>query len=167
MSITETTMTGIAKSGWDPTSLIKAFAKIVAIKAAFASVKSLVLGGKDKVEKKAAGGYTSGEGIYLAGEGNKTEWIAPNWMVNKYRNTFASLENLRVNPSAASTAAGLNSPPASGGVPAGGGGFGSVSNEVLAALANELAEFRKWKPKVYTELIKKDLDTLNEIDNKR
>lgn len=59
------------------------------------------------------------------------------------------------------------SPPASGGAGVVAGGGGSVSNEVLAALANELAEFRKWKPKVYTELIKKDLDTLNEIDNKR
>jgi TP901 family phage tail tape measure protein len=46
-------------------------------------------------------------------------------------------------------------------------GGGSLSDSTLAALARELAEFRKWKPKVYTELIKKDLETLDDIDKKR
>lgn len=39
--------------------------------------------------------------------------------------------------------------------------------EVIEELTAELARFRKWKPKVYTELIKKDLKTLDEIEQNR
>jgi hypothetical protein len=40
-------------------------------------------------------------------------------------------------------------------------------SEVLMDLTKEIKEFRKWKPKVYTELIKKDLDTLDGIERNR
>ena len=176
MSVTQATMDGIAKSGFDPTALIKAFAKIVAIKAAFASVKALVMGGGKKVEKKATGGYTKGESMYIAGEAGK-EWIAPNRMLSHpvTGRMIAALEEMRsgrLNPDALpafasggfTNSSAFNSPPGTGGVPAGGGGLDpATANRLIKALD----DFAKKKLVVTTELIKKDLDTLDEIDKKR
>jgi len=49
--------------------------------AGIAAVEGLVKKKKqDSTTKYAAGGFTNGEGVYIAGEEGK-EWIAPNWMV--------------------------------------------------------------------------------------
>ena len=42
-----------------------------------------------------------------------------------------------------------------------------IDNTSARELTKAINQLLKWKPKVYTELIKKDLDTLNEIDEKR
>lgn len=48
-----------------------------------------------------------------------------------------------------------------------GGIMDQEQNKILKDLAAEIKELRKWKPTVYTELIKKDLETLNNIQQKR
>ena len=40
-------------------------------------------------------------------------------------------------------------------------------NKVLKELANAVNQLLKWKPKVYTEMIKKDLDNLSDIERNR
>lgn len=169
MNITQVTMEGIAKSGLNPVALLKAFAKIVAIKAAFASVKGLVLGGN--VEKKAKGGFTNGARTYIAGEAG-TEWIAPNWMTRNpaTANIIAALENIRggrLNPAALQTLSSggfysSSSPSALSPLPS--AGIDPATAQNLTTAINNLLQ---WQPKIATELIKKDLDTLNEIDSKR
>lgn len=57
-----------------------------------------------------------------------------------------------------------NSPPV-GGVAAGRGG--EISNEEAKALTVAINKLMEWKPKVYSEKIKKDIDELNEIDSRR
>lgn len=53
---------------------------------------------RNKVKGFAAGGYTNGERMYVAGEAG-TEWIAPNWMTNNPATApiISSLESFRNN----------------------------------------------------------------------
>ena len=132
--------------------------------------------------KKAAGGYTNGARIYIAGEAGK-EWIAPNRMLMDpvIGPKIAALEGVRtgqLSPAAIdmfasggyTSAAGSSSiryPESSIGYPE-----SSIQNQGIdSATARELTKalnrFADKKLVVYTELIKKDLDTLDEIDNKR
>lgn len=172
MNITQVTMEGIAKSGLNPTALIKAFAKIVAIKAAFAGVKGLIMGGGEKVEKKATGGYTNGARMYIAGEAG-TEWIAPNRMLTNPATAriIAGLEGYRTGQLGPEAVAAF----ANGGYTTGNQQLATsnpqpgVTGIDPATAARLIAAFEKFEQKklvVYTELIKKDLDTLNEIETK-
>jgi hypothetical protein len=135
------------------------------------------------IPKFATGGFTRGAELYVAGEAG-TEWIAPNRMLKDPVTgpIIASLENMRnsqLSPAAIRTFAK--------------GGYSSESTSIsrnnlnnfdlannnslapiLAATAKALDENAKatrdlmtWKPKVYTEMIKKDLDSLRDIEKKR
>ncbi len=44
---------------------------------------------------------------------------------------------------------------------------GKLVADAVTQLKDEIKRFQKWKPKVYTELIKRDLDNLNEIEQRR
>jgi len=59
------------------------------------------------------------------------------------------------------------SPPSQGGDGSALAGRGGLSEQTISDLTRALNNFMNWKPKVYTELIKKDLDTLNDIETKR
>lgn len=114
----------------------------------------------------AAGGFTTGEGIYIAGEGNKKEWIAPNWMLSNPRTqpAIAALESIR-----STSGAGI-SPPGSGGVRLQPGG-GSASDPELRSLiaANTAAMLELKNLKIYTTIedIKKGDKKYTEIQNTR
>lgn len=140
-------------------------------------------GKRKKTPAFAAGGFTKGAKMYVAGEAGD-EWIAPNSMV-KHPATgpiIAALENIRTS---------RLSPDAIEAFAAGGfsrqktnitednlnnsnfSNTGSIA-PLLAATAKALDEntratrdFMLWKPKVYTELIKMDLDVLQDIEKKR
>lgn len=140
------------------------------------------------IPKFEAGGYTNGARMYMAGESG-TEWIAPNDMVTHpiIGPRIAALEALRRNrPSLSGEAvkafasggytntARIRS--GSEGIPDENSANSSNSRieQLLAATEKAFSEntkatyqFMKWRPTVYTELIKKDLDTLDEIDKKR
>ncbi len=138
------------------------------------------------IPKFEAGGYTNGARMYMAGEAG-TEWIAPNDMVTDpiIGPRIAELENIRRGNVSISKEAlktftpGIsvkryemsesNNKTISDGYYA----FSNL-NQLLSATEKALSEntkatyqFMKWQPKVYTEMIKKDFDTLDEIDKKR
>ena len=149
------------------------------------TVASAVSSGKrEKKPGYAAGGFAYEE-QYIVAEKNKPEWIAPNSMV-KHPFTgpiIAALENMRstrLSPAAIKT------------FTAGGNyrkptnisknnlfdfNFGNNTSSIeplLSATAKALnentkatREFMNWKPKIYTELIKRDLDVLNDIEKRR
>jgi hypothetical protein len=148
------------------------------------TIASAVSSGKrEKAPKYAAGGFTNGAKMYVAGEAG-TEWIAPNSMVKHPATApiIAALENMRTS---------RLSPAAIEAFAAGGYSRKSTSRSadnlpdfnfsnnssiapLLAATAKALdenakatREFMKWKPKVYTEMIKKDLDNLEKIQKTR
>ena len=143
---------------------------------------------RNQVKGFAEGGYTNGARMYMAGEAG-TEWIAPNDMVTHpiIGPRIAALEALRRNRTTLSGEAvkafasgGYTNTGRIGagseGIPGGNSANSSNSRieQLLAATEKALSEntkatyqFMTWKPTVYTEMIKKDLDTLDEIDKKR
>jgi TP901 family phage tail tape measure protein len=131
------------------------------------------------VPKFATGGYTHGEAMYIAGEAGR-EWIAPNDMINHPVTgpIIAALENMRnskLSPAAIKTFASggftASSASASAFPSSSASAFPSAGGGLDAATARELTEalnrFANKKLTVYTELIKKDLDTLDDINKKR
>ena len=126
----------------------------------------------------SAGGFTSpGKTEEPAGIVHKGEWVAPNWLLSNPHTKMIinSLEQIRrhkvnINPSLVT-----------GKIPFATGGYSATpnvsSNDVSLADAELKELIRKnievnermlqWKPKVYTELIKKDLETLERIDRNR
>lgn len=161
------------------------------IEAAFAGIEGLVSNAFSSGKRKgySSGGFTGpGEITEPAGVVHKGEWVAPKWMVDHpaLKEKISSLERIRssrnlVNPMAVKsmqypgkfssggyTAAANNLQ--DGGVLArlmGGSVFDKKQNEVILQLAEAVDKLMRWKPKVYTELIKRDLDTLDEIEQKR
>lgn len=137
------------------------------------------------IPKFATGGYTQGAEMYVAGE-KGTEWIAPNWMTKNPATgpLINSLERMRqrnIVPSEDTVKYFANGGYTSKSTSISGDNlpdFNSSNNSsiapLLAATAKALDEnakatrqFMKWKPKVYTEMIKKDLAMLEDIERKR
>jgi hypothetical protein len=169
----------------NPLAVAKAAAKILLLKAAFGVAKAAI-SGKGKKEF-ADGGYTGdGDKYEPAGIVHKGEWVAPKSMVKSATTgpIIASLEAMRKSNTQINTPA-INALPR--GYTAGGyvqapadaaikpiGGNNPINEELLGRVTYALQQnteimdkLRSWKPKIYTELIKKDLDTLQSIDNKR
>lgn len=120
----------------------------------------------------AEGGYTgSGQENEPAGIVHKGEWVAPKWLLGnpQAKMIIDSLEQLRRNK------VNLNPALSAGRIPFASGGFAtnttasvpSISAEDAQGLTRAIEKLMVWKPKVYTELIKKDLETLDRIDKNR
>ena len=140
---------------------------------------------RNQVKGYAAGGYTDGEQVYVAGE-KGTEWIAPSGMLQhpvagRLISTLEEMRSGRLNPDAVKLFAsgGFTAKNISAATP---GNFSEGSSttenseikQLLVATQQALNEntkatflFMQWKPKVYTEMIKKDLDTLDQIERHR
>lgn len=154
--------------------------------AGIAAVEGAVKGGiekrRDSIPEHAAGGFTNGSGMYIAGEAGE-EWIAPNSLL---RNPFsasiiAGLENMRRNPVSVTSGAfavtkqfsGSMFQNTTGSQTAGSGGtvIQTTSDPELKTIMAEntkaIQEFMKWKPTVSSELISKDIKTLEEIEANR
>lgn len=163
--------------------LAKAAIIIGLIEAAFAAVEGLV--NKAFTSKKerqyAEGGYT-GEGSKYepAGVVHKSEWVAPREMVKSPKTgpVIAMLENYRL----AGNFNRINIPKIDYQVPTfATGGYVKSDNKDLVMQTEadpELKDLMKktseaieklmtWRPTVYTEIIKKDLDTLENINRNR
>ena len=134
------------------------------------------------IPKFAEGGYTTpGDPSQPAGIVHRGEWIAPKHMVDNPAtgSVIAALENVRSNRVS------LNPALTSGKLPFATGGYvsgssvpsvpgvppvpgqTSTTDATNLALVEAINRLLAWKPKVYTEMIKKDLDTLNNIDKNR
>lgn len=167
-----------------PVKIAIAIAKVAAMEIAYQGVRAAVMStGKKKTAGYATGGYAYEE-QYIVSEENKPEWIAPNWMLQNpfAASIIANLEQMRRNrytvyPGAVSVSRSLSTPGA-------GTSYSALSNQQSSTLTtlpstsqltdatvremiDVLKDLRKWKPKVYTELIKKDLETLDEIEQNR
>lgn len=163
--------------------LAKAAIIIGLIEAAFAAVEGLVNNAfsSKKERQYAEGGYT-GEGSKYepAGVVHKSEWVAPREMVKSPKTgpVIAMLENYRL----AGNFNRINIPKIDYQVPTyASGGYVKSDNKdiVMQAQADpELKDLMKktseaieklmtWRPTVYTEIIKKDLDTLENINRNR
>jgi TP901 family phage tail tape measure protein len=145
---------------------------------------------RSKMQGYSEGGFTgTGERDEPAGVVHKGEWVAPAWQVKDPATgaIIKMLENNRRSQTRINTDI-LRSIPRgyqSGGLVSsnsimGQGLSGSIlsvsgvdnlsiqrQNEVLEKISISIDQLLKWKPKVYTELIKKDLDTLESIDKNR
>lgn len=128
------------------------------------------------------GGFTNGDRIYRAGEEGK-EWIAPNWMLQNpiTASIINGLEDWRNNPVTVSPGAiqasrafaetrsysnRSSSAPASASFSAT-NTIDSDFKEALSENTKAINKLMKWKPTIYTELVKKDFDTLGEIEKSR
>lgn len=120
----------------------------------------------------AEGGYTgSGQENEPAGIVHKGEWVAPKWLLGnpQAKMIIDSLEQLRRNK------VNLNPALSAGRIPFASGGFAtnttasvpSISAEDAQGLTRAIEKLMVWKPKVYTEDIKKGLETLDRIDKNR
>lgn len=171
MSIAETTIKGLATL--NPFGIAKAVAKIVLIKAAFGVAKAAVMGKKGNSDSAgySTGGYTpEGPVTRPAGTVHAGEWVAPKWMVDEpfAARVIAALENYRRNHSR------LNPDLTAGRIPFATGGMVTQQagndpelKELLRLNTEAIERFMKWQPKVATELIKRDLDTLDNIQRNR
>lgn len=134
------------------------------------------------VEGYADGGYTNGDHLYRAGEAGK-EWIAPNSLL---RNPFTSsiiagLEDLRRSKVSVTSGAFAVSKQFSGSMFQNTTGSQTAGTKetviqtasdpelktIMAENTKAIRELMRWKPKVTSELIKKDIDTLNHIEQNR
>ena len=177
----------------NPVAVAKAVANTLMLKAAFGLAKAAIQQGDNAGGDKgfARGGYTgSGDRDEPAGIVHRGEWVAPKSMVESPVTgpVITALEVLRRNqqrlpmaPVVPLTVSGY----ARGGMVAGAAvgrdtgvtreeGPDSVDHRLLQRMAeslernNQLLEkLQQWKPRVYTELIKKDLDTLEQIQRTR
>lgn len=120
----------------------------------------------------AEGGYTgSGQENEPAGIVHKGEWVAPSWLLSnpQAKMIIDSLEQVRRNK------VNLNPALSAGKIPFASGGFTtnttasvpSISPEDAQGLTRAIEKLMVWKPKVYTEDIKKGLETLDRIDKNR
>lgn len=132
----------------------------------------------------SSGGYTGDGGVYEpAGVVHRGEYVVPQTVMSHPDAMAAirSLESIRqrkigLNPALASipyASGGAVNPPAatnnlpfSGGVPEGGGGDPELKELFRMNLAI-YQELLQWKPTVYTETIKKQLNTLDDIEQNR
>ena len=157
--------------------------------AGIAAVEGAVKGGISKKREAASGtskyesgGFTNGEGVYIAGEKGE-EWIAPNWMTNHPLTApiIAGLESWRQNPvtvsqgafettkqSSRSTFSNISSTHA----PSAGEIIVKTTSDpelktIMAENTKAIRELMRWKPKVTTELIKKDIEMLDNIEKNR
>lgn len=153
------------------------------IEAAFAVVEGLVNRGFTKKGKKgyAEGGYTgSGDKEQPAGVVHAGEWVAPREMV-KSKNAgpvIKMLEEYRVSGNFSRVSVPRIEVPGPGYAT---GGFVQPSpgiqpsnpetdqelRDLLKKNNEAINRFMLWRPTVYTELIKKDLDTLDKINRNR
>ena len=130
-------------------------------------------------KKLYTGGYTGDGGMYEpAGIVHKGEYVVSQQQLRNpnVQSMVAALERNRVSlsPEAVSLFSGggftsdINTSKLNSfGARVSGAIMDQEQNKILKALAAEIKELRKWKPTVYTELIKKDLDTLATINKKR
>ena len=146
---------------------------------------------RQKIQGYAEGGYTGpGAKNEPAGIVHKGEWVAPKDMVSSpvtgpIITILESMrrKNIQINTETIQnmTTRGYQS----GGLAAPSGAFADLvarvndtrrtnvweindrQNQILEKLAIAVDDLRKWKPKVYTEDIKKGLDTLDTIDKNR
>ncbi len=83
LAVAGVTIQGLASL--NPAMMLVAAAKIAAIEVVFAGIEGLVNKAfspkKDKKSGYESGGWTQGEGLYMAGEKGKKEYITPNWML--------------------------------------------------------------------------------------
>ena len=170
----------------NPLAVAKAAAKILLIKTAFGLAKSAFMGGK-KEEGYQAGGYTGdGDRREAAGIVHKGEYVIPaDGMDNpNIRQLIDILESARLNNQLRTMNLQPILPDRDARYFQRGGYAGSVSQAgsyslgslqsadpelktLLRQNALAIERLMGWKPKVYSELIKKDLDTLSEISDKR
>jgi hypothetical protein len=146
-------------------------------------VKNGIEGRKNaEIPGHAAGGYTNGAGVYIAGE-KGPEWIAPNSLLrNPYTSSIiAGLEDMRRNPVSVTSGAFAITKQFSGSMFQNTTGSQTAGSRetviqttsdpelktIMAENTKAIRELMRWKPKVTTELIKKDIDTLNHIEQNR
>ena len=154
--------------------------------AGIAAVEGAVKGGIEKrresIPEHAAGGYTNGSGMYIAGEAGE-EWIAPNSLL---RNPFsasiiAGLENMRRNPVSVTSGAfsvskqfsGSMSQNTTGSQTAGSGGntINTINvpelKKVLEENTKAIKSILEWKPKISVEQYEKQREIWNNITKSR
>lgn len=176
------------------TGLIRAAILVGLIEAAFAGVKGLVNGAFSKKSKGySTGGFTGQGGILEpAGMVHRGEWVAPSWMVKSpvTADIIHGLESWRRNPVTVRPEAvhtisssrqfsngGYTTPSLSDDAAKliGTRNFinilsGQISatdieqNKLIFKLATAIDNLTKWKPTIYSKLIKTDFDRLDEID---
>lgn len=175
LRVQETIMAALAEQTINPLAVVKGIAKVIAIKAAFAIAKAAISGKKKGRGGYDEGGFTpSGNPSEPAGIVHKGEWVAPAHMVRNPATAgiISALENFRQNrvqPNPALVSGRI--PFATGGYVSNASGIANAPNQETIASNQMLVEainrLLSWKPKVYTELIKKDLDTLDHINKNR
>lgn len=196
LSITEATMKDIATKGLAGIAI--AAAKIVLIKAAFATAKGAVMGfGKKEEKEYYEGGATPAGpkhkpvGVVHAGEyivpqeGTKNARLKPLIDFLEFHRVAGTLATADVNSILGSmpqrsfatggygagntTESNLSKNFRQGWDPfnVGGRGIDDKQNEILEKLGKAVNDLIKWKPTVYTEMIKKQLDTLEDINKNR
>lgn len=169
MSIAETTIKGLATL--NPLGIAKAAAKIILIKAAFGVAKAAVMG-KGGGNEYAEGGYTGDGAKYEpAGIVHRGEYVIPKNLLSRpdIARTAGMIELARINGNMAQ----MSMPGA--GYAAGGYTGTSQSaqttdpelKEIILKNTEVLTKLLTWKPKVATELIKRDLEILDNINNNR
>ena len=175
-------------SGGNPVSIAVAIAKVAAMEIAYQGVRAVVsnAGNKSKSKGYASGGYTGAGGKYeAAGIVHKGEWVANAELVrDPYTGSIiAGLENLRKSRysvtsgaiqasrsngySSGGYASLASTSSASGSLPERAAVEGRISNDQLEKLNKNLDRLTKWKPTIYTEQVKKDLDEWENIENNR
>lgn len=128
------------------------------------------------------GGFTNGDRIYRAGEAGE-EWIAPNWLLKNPISgpLIDNLEMWRKNPITLTQGAVEISRLASGSMSqntstsqiAGSGGtvIQATSDPELKTIMTEntkaIRDLMRWKPKIYTEQVQKNLDEWENIQKNR
>lgn len=165
LSITESTIKGIAQG---PLGILKAAAKIIAIKAAFGAVKGLIANsGRKESNGYSAGGYTGKGGtLQPAGIVHKGEYVIPKHLLEnpKIAGVVDMIELARLSGNMAQ----MNMPAPK----YASGGFVNDSTDGLSPddvrrLTAAIEKFTAKKLVVYAETIKKEIDNLDHINKNR
>jgi hypothetical protein len=187
----ETIKSIMAGAPLNPFAVAKAAAKIILLKAAFGVAKAAISGGEEKDSYKTGGFTGSGSSNEPAGIVHKNEWVAPERLVKspvtgpiisilesiRKKNIQIRSESIRNIPIRGYSSGGLVTDVSKLRDSAKSDLLGSImgmysvadkkQNEILEKLAIAVDDLMKWKPKVYTEDIRKSLDRLNNIDKNR
>jgi hypothetical protein len=182
LTVTESVMKGVAATGLlNPAALAQAFAKVVAIKAAFAAAKAFVMGGKKK-ESFASGGYTGDGGKYEpAGIVHKGEYVIPReQLANPQVQYFAAMlskmreRKISLNKNAIPLFAdgGFTSKPnhnpiQSPSIKSQQQQWSEEQSIVLKQLSREIRELRHWRPAIGLDTFEDRWNKYNEIKHKR
>lgn len=165
LSITESTIKGIAQG---PLGILKAAAKIIAIKAAFGAVKGLIANsGRKESNGYSAGGYTGKGGtLQPAGIVHKGEYVIPKHLLENPR--IAGVVDMIELARLSGNMAQMNTPVSK----YASGGFVNDSTDGLSPddvrrLTAAIERFTAKKLVVYAETIKKEIDNLDHINKNR